>query len=223
MACTDAEPRPGSLFGVDDQSGRVFVDLTLALRRWDRLEMHRDGAGAPGVQQEGLHPVRRNLQARPLDHGETGVHSVVDDEVRPLVAGRHRTGIPNSVETGQVGLVNWLKFQAGFREQKQSPYLQTHGAFHFLLDYVPRWQWMTKPGGLIQFQPFVPKVEGREGHVAYPRLARNPVHMLAPALAALLYLPLLVLLVECAHKLVEKPIGRWRARLNSPNAAATGR
>lgn len=44
-----------------------------------------------------------------------------------------------------------------------------------------------------------------------------------PALAALLYLPLLVLLVECAHKLVEKPIGRWRARLNSPNAAATGR
>ena len=59
----------------------------------------------------------------------------------------------------QVALVNWLKFQAGFREQKQSPYLQTHGAFHFLLDYVPRWQWMTKPGGLIQFQPFVPKEE----------------------------------------------------------------
>ena len=60
---------------------------------------------------------------------------------------------------GQVNLVNWLKYQAGAREERQSPYLQTHGAFHFLLDYVPRWQWMTRPGGLIQFQPFVPKAE----------------------------------------------------------------
>jgi len=40
---------------------------------------------------------------------------------------------------------------------RNSPYPQTHGAFHFLLDYVPRWQWMTKPGGLVQFQPFLPK------------------------------------------------------------------
>ena len=45
----------------------------------------------------------------------------------------------------------------GFGEARRSPYLQTHGAFHFLLDYVPRWQWMTKPGGLVQFQPFLPK------------------------------------------------------------------
>jgi decaprenylphospho-beta-D-ribofuranose 2-oxidase len=65
-----------------------------------------------------------------------------------------------AVHTGQVGLVNWLKFLAGAREQRQSPYLQTHGAFHFLLDYVPRWQWMTRPGGLIQFQPFVPQRGG---------------------------------------------------------------
>lgn len=57
---------------------------------------------------------------------------------------------------GGVPLVNWLKFHAGFREAKRSPYLQSHGAFHFLLDYVPRWHWMTRPGGLIQFQPFVP-------------------------------------------------------------------
>ena len=61
-----------------------------------------------------------------------------------------------AVHSGQVNVVNWLKYQAGFREHAHSPYLQSHGAFHFLLDYVPRWQWMTKPGGLIQFQPFVP-------------------------------------------------------------------
>ena len=61
-----------------------------------------------------------------------------------------------AVHLGQVGVVNWLKYQAGYGEARRSPYLQSHGAFHFLLDYVPRWQWMTKPGGLIQFQPFVP-------------------------------------------------------------------
>jgi FAD/FMN-containing dehydrogenase len=69
-------------------------------------------------------------------------------------------GMWGAVHLGQVGLVNWLKFQAGFKEARQSPYLQSHGAFHFLLDYVPRWHWMTKPGGLIQFQPFVPQAEG---------------------------------------------------------------
>jgi FAD/FMN-containing dehydrogenase len=66
-------------------------------------------------------------------------------------------GMWGAVHLGQVGLVNALKFSVGPREQRGSPYLQSHGAFHFLLDYVPRWQWMTKPGGLIQFQPFVPK------------------------------------------------------------------
>jgi FAD/FMN-containing dehydrogenase len=65
-----------------------------------------------------------------------------------------------ALHLGQVGVVNWLKFRAGYREQRHSPYLQTHGAFHFLLDYVPRWHWMTKPGGLIQFQPFVPQAQG---------------------------------------------------------------
>ncbi|MGE0143754.1 MAG: FAD-binding oxidoreductase [Planctomycetota bacterium] len=57
---------------------------------------------------------------------------------------------------GLVPMVNAMKFRAGFGEARSSPYLQTHGAFHFLLDYVPRWEWMLKPGGLIQFQPFVP-------------------------------------------------------------------
>ncbi|MEQ1634267.1 MAG: FAD-binding oxidoreductase [Planctomycetota bacterium] len=66
-------------------------------------------------------------------------------------------GMWAAVKLGQVGLVNALKWKAGPSEQRKSPYLQSHGAFHFLLDYVPRWHWMTKPGGLIQFQPFVPK------------------------------------------------------------------
>ena len=55
--------------------------------------------------------------------------------------------------------VNAAKFHAGKMEAKKPPYMQTHGGFQFLLDYVPNWKRMTSPGGLIQFQPFVPKDE----------------------------------------------------------------
>jgi FAD/FMN-containing dehydrogenase len=71
---------------------------------------------------------------------------------------------------GMVPMVNAMKYRAGYREGLASPYPQTHGAFHFLLDYVPRWQWMVKPGGLIQFQPFVPAAEG-------PRVLRAVAEM----------------------------------------------
>jgi len=64
-----------------------------------------------------------------------------------------------AVKAGGVGWVNWAKFRGGLKEATRAPYLQSHGAFHFLLDYVPRWHWAFKPGGLIQFQPFVPAAE----------------------------------------------------------------
>jgi hypothetical protein len=35
-------------------------------------------------------------------------------------------------------------------------YLQSHAAFHFLLDYVPNWKRMYRPHGLMQYQFFVP-------------------------------------------------------------------
>jgi len=69
-------------------------------------------------------------------------------------------GMWAAVQLGQVKTINWAKFCAGAGEARRSPFLQSHGAFHFLLDYVPRWHWMTRPGGLIQFQPFVPKQHG---------------------------------------------------------------
>jgi hypothetical protein len=49
----------------------------------------------------------------------------------------------------------------------------------FLLDYVPRWHWMTRPGGLIQFQPFVPQRQGERvlgtPHRALPASRRGAV------------------------------------------------
>lgn len=57
-------------------------------------------------------------------------------------------------------LVNAVKYQAGRLEGMQGPYLQSHAAFHFLLDFVPNWKWAygRRPGqGLIQYQVFLPE------------------------------------------------------------------
>jgi FAD/FMN-containing dehydrogenase len=129
--------------------------------------MHQGEQLQPGEDPEGL----RFL--------EPGLQDVPAKLFGAVPKGWLWPGMWCALHLGQVWFVNWLKFQAGHREQRHSPYLQTHGAFHFLLDYVPRWHWMTKPGGLIQFQPFVPQQHGarvlrtilelchRNGHVPY--------------------------------------------------------
>lgn len=38
-----------------------------------------------------------------------------------------------------------------------SGYAQSHATFHFLLDYIPNWRQVYWPGGLIQYQFFVPE------------------------------------------------------------------
>jgi FAD/FMN-containing dehydrogenase len=58
---------------------------------------------------------------------------------------------------GTIPWVNALRCRSGMKKAWDSPYLESHAGFHFLLDYVPRWHWAFRPGGLIQFQPFIPK------------------------------------------------------------------
>lgn len=50
-------------------------------------------------------------------------------------------------------LVNTAKYYTG----RSRRYLQTHAAFHFLLDYIPDWEKAYAPCGLIQYQSFLPK------------------------------------------------------------------
>jgi hypothetical protein len=54
--------------------------------------------------------------------------------------------------------MRWLnrgKMVAG-RSRNRRRYLQSLAAFHFLLDYVPRWKRAYSPHGLMQYQLFVP-------------------------------------------------------------------
>lgn len=53
-------------------------------------------------------------------------------------------------------LINWAKFVAGNTLGNKKWVKQSHAGFAFLLDYVPDWKFVYKPGGLIQYQSFVP-------------------------------------------------------------------
>jgi decaprenylphospho-beta-D-ribofuranose 2-oxidase len=60
------------------------------------------------------------------------------------------------------GLVNLAQYYASYLHRPGHSYLQAHAAFAFLLDYVPNWWLAYGRGGLIQFQPFVPKESARQ-------------------------------------------------------------
>lgn len=53
-------------------------------------------------------------------------------------------------------LLNTAKFFASNTIGNNKWVRQSHAGFAFLLDYVPNWKWSYKPGGLIQYQSFVP-------------------------------------------------------------------
>lgn len=56
-----------------------------------------------------------------------------------------------------VRLINAMKYHSSRLQPNSWVHYQSHGAFAFLLDYVPNWKHAYKPVGLIQYQPFIPK------------------------------------------------------------------
>ncbi len=58
-----------------------------------------------------------------------------------------------------------------------------HAQFHFMLDYVPNWKWAFRPGGILQYQVFVPEAPAR---AAFAALLRSSQHAgLLPHLAVM--------------------------------------
>ncbi|MEQ8821366.1 MAG: FAD-binding oxidoreductase [Sumerlaeia bacterium] len=69
--------------------------------------------------------------------------------------------------------VNLAKYYAGFLQPQHARYLQSHAGFHFLLDYVPNWKLAYRPGGLIQYQSFVPKDKAEETFTRLIQMAQE--------------------------------------------------
>ncbi len=82
----------------------------------------------------------------------------------------HILGVPKSalwrvmrLFTNNLGvqLTNFAKYYSSWLSHEKR-YLQSHVGFAFLLDYVPNWRLAYGPGGLIQYQVFVPYGTARE-------------------------------------------------------------
>jgi decaprenylphospho-beta-D-ribofuranose 2-oxidase len=59
-------------------------------------------------------------------------------------------------------LVNAAKYHSAKALGNGMPHNQSLVSFSFLLDYVPNWEWAYLPGGLHQFQSFIPLEKARE-------------------------------------------------------------
>jgi decaprenylphospho-beta-D-ribofuranose 2-oxidase len=61
--------------------------------------------------------------------------------------------------------LNAAKFRSAALRGEHT-YLEEHVRFAFLLDYVPGWKRIYEPGGLLQYQTFVPRARAAEVHAA---------------------------------------------------------
>ena len=66
--------------------------------------------------------------------------------------------------------INAAKYLSARMHADEHTYRQSLAAFSFLLDYVPGWKLSYGPGGLIQYQPFVPAARA---HEVFSRLLRE--------------------------------------------------
>ncbi len=69
-------------------------------------------------------------------------------------------------------LVNTMKYWFSRLSLPGESYLMSHAEFAFLLDYVPNWKWAYKPGGLIQYQSFIPTQNAMRGFEEILRISR---------------------------------------------------
>ncbi|MDZ4725359.1 MAG: FAD-dependent oxidoreductase [Leptospira sp.] len=58
-------------------------------------------------------------------------------------------------------LINYAKYVASILVNHKD-YFQGHAEYAFLLDYVPNWKFIYKPGAMIQYQVFLPKETAKE-------------------------------------------------------------
>ena len=72
-----------------------------------------------------------------------------------------------------VRLINFAKFLSSTKMGDGHVHQESHAGFAFLLDYVPNWKHAYKPGGLIQYQSFVPKEHAKAVFSAQLKLAQS--------------------------------------------------
>jgi FAD/FMN-containing dehydrogenase len=163
---SQAEPNLAGMFDYFDE----YVDSSNYIVGWidsfakgsslGRGDVHRANYLPPGADLAPSQSLRLDHQ-----HLSPNMFGVLPRSIVPLFMRPFMNNAGTSV-------VNFGKYVAGqLTGSKQ--YRQTHVAFHFLLDYVPGWKASYGPGGLIQYQPFIPKETARAAFADILRLCQR--------------------------------------------------
>lgn len=158
---------------------RAFANRNLR-EMMDYMEAHRATSDYLVGWIDGFSPACRGLvhDARYLQPGE-------DLEPERTLAIEHQTlpsrffGVIPKREMWRflrllINDVGWravcsAKYVAGRMEAMGEPHRQPHAVFNFLLDFIPRWKWGYGPGGLIQYQSFLPAGTAHDVYIAMQR------------------------------------------------------
>jgi FAD/FMN-containing dehydrogenase len=152
-----AEPTlDGMLTAVDGSKTADYivgwVDCIGLLGRAGRGQIHRAEYLKPGEDEDPTRSLRIDHQVLP-----PRLFGVVPK------AWLHRFMQPFTTNWG-TALTNFAKYWQSRTIAHNHSYTQSLVAFNFLFDYVPNWEHAYLPGGLIQYQSFIPKDTARDAY-----------------------------------------------------------
>lgn len=138
--------------------GRQLSSLREGAPHYDYIVGWLDGiAGGKSIGRGQIHAARYLREGEDINPQET---MKVENQVLPArIFGlfpkslSHHFMSPFMNNFGMWG-INTAKYISSLRKHT---FRQPHAAFHFLLDYVPNWEFSYGRGGLIQYQSFLPK------------------------------------------------------------------
>lgn len=122
-----------------------WVDCFAAGDALGRGQVHQANYLAPGEDKNSAQTLRVENQELPDSLFGIVPKSMMWRLMKPFVN-----------DTGMQA-INFAKSLSANTISQGQKHPQSHAGFAFLLDYVPNWKHAYKPGGLIQYQSFVPK------------------------------------------------------------------
>ncbi len=122
-----------------------WIDAFAKGKKLGRSQIHKANYLKPGEDPNPAQSLRVENQELPNNILGFFPKSVVWLFLRPFM--------------NQLGMrfVNWAKYLSSRIAPEGKKFKQSHAGFAFLLDYVPDWKKSYGPGGLIQYQSFIPK------------------------------------------------------------------
>jgi decaprenylphospho-beta-D-ribofuranose 2-oxidase len=163
--------------GYLDVEGFVAPDLDATLADLDRAKDSREYVVAwtdcfPGGRALGrsvVHIAGEHAAAPGEPSGFSEAEQLADVKTGPLPLPLMLLGLKLTAKGPQMRAVNAAKYLAA-RLAGRSRFRQSLVAFSFLLDYLPGWNEVYRPGGFIQYQLFVPRERAGEAFAKAIRL-----------------------------------------------------